>query len=83
LSQSLLDLHCAQWVAPAQADKPREVAVCCDDFAAVFYGQCGEVGIGHERAVNPSAERSEKIPVPPTGRDQDCPRMLDKALAKR
>jgi hypothetical protein len=72
----------AERVAPSQPLEASEVAVSRDQFTAVLDSECGQVGIGHQRALDIGAESNKEIPMPPAGRNQGGPWALDELLAQ-
>src|SRR4029077_18833545 len=72
----------AERVAPSQPLEASEVAVSRDQLTAVLDSECGQVGIGHQRALDIGAESNKEIPMPPAGRNQGGPWTLDELLAE-
>ncbi len=72
-----------QGVAPAQASKAREVAVGRHEFAPVLDGQGGDVGVGHQRPLDVTAQPGEELPVPAARRDERGAGPVHQVLAER
>ncbi len=69
-------------ICPAEARKPRKIAVGCVEHASIFHRQCGQVGVGDKGAWRLSVDDhlSEKQPVIVTWRQEANVRLLDPTI---
>jgi hypothetical protein len=71
-----------QWMPPTQSLEPREIAVRCDEFTAMFDCQRSQVSITHQWPINAIAQLQKEIPVCATRHDEDGSGPFNQPAAK-